>query len=824
MKSLFTILCLFLTLNIFAQLTGRVTDEKGEGLPSASVYIEGSTQGTTTNDDGFYTLDLPKGNYRIAFQYVGYTRKMESVVMDNKLVLLNISLKPASFEIGEFVIKANAEDPAYPIMRKAIQQRSYFKDQVKGYTCDVYIKGMQKALKAPKAIFGRQLGDMGGSLDSNRQGILYLSETISKYSVQNPNDKKEVLISSKVSGRDNGFGFNRASLFDFSFYDNHIQIQKTTLSPIAENAMAFYKYRLVGTAKDDKGNSIKKIEVIPKISQDPTWAGYIYIVDNQWNIQALDLYLTGKSLNTTFLDTIRLKQDFVPVQAPDVWRMISQNLTFQFGIFGLQIKGNFSGVYSNYKINPTFEKGFFTNEIFKATKGKDDNSYGFWDTIRPMPLTVEEGKDYIKKDSIQKVRETKQYKDSVDVVRNKFKFFDILLGYTHQNTYKKSAWSIGAPLLAFTFNPVQGGNFNLPFNYRQDYGEHRESSVNISPRLSYGFAEQIFRGDLSLSKRFNKFDRSTLTLSGGQKLAQLNEDEPISDLLSENYNLFGKKNYLLQYQKTYATANYTGEIANGIYMNSGLSWEQRSHVNVNSQYSWNKRKELYPANEPINIHQADIPEFKPNTALKFNLGFDFVFQQKFLSYPWEKRIEDREESAYPKLSVQYSKALAMNTDWMDYDKIKLGLNYEHLSLGLLGYSEVKLEVGSFLTKKNVQFTDYNHFLGNQTEVIGSRRYMDNFLDLPYYQFSTTGTYFMAHWQHNFEGFLFNRVPLIKKLGWTETIRVAYLNTPDLQNFVELSFGIGNIGFDIYRLGRLDIVTHYQDGKFSSPSLVLGFGF
>ncbi len=69
---------------LMAQLTGKVTDAKGEPLPSANVYIEGTTRGTSANTEGYYSLDLEKGTYRMVFQSIGYKKKIETVKIDEK--------------------------------------------------------------------------------------------------------------------------------------------------------------------------------------------------------------------------------------------------------------------------------------------------------------------------------------------------------------------------------------------------------------------------------------------------------------------------------------------------------------------------------------------------------------------------------------------------------------------------------------------------------------------------------------------------------------------------------------------------------------------
>lgn len=476
--------------HVLAQLTGRITDMQGDGLPFANVYIEGSTQGTTANNEGYYSFDLRKGQYNIVFQYIGFAKKIETIDFDEKKTL-NIALEALILELSEFVVKSNAEDPAYPIIRKAIEMRSIYRDQVPSYSCDVYIKGVQKIIDAPKKFMGRELGDMGGSIDTNtRSGIVYLSETISKLNVSGL-DIKEELISSKVSGNDNGFGFNRATLFDFNFYDNHIDISRQILSPIADNALLYYKYRLIGTIRDKDGYNVYKIEVIPKRKESPTFAGFVYIVDNQWNIYSTDLYVTGKSIQQPVLDSLFLRQSFVPNDS--VWRVFSQTITFKLAVLGINIKGEFTGVYSNYNLHPQYDKHFFNNAIFIASKGKDDNDLSKWDTLRPIPLTIEERKDYIKKDSIQVAHESKPYVDSISQRISKLRLINAFTGYVYTDLWHQYSFRLASPVRTFSFNAVQGGTFSAIVNYEKKYGERfqpYQRSLNIAPSVFYSVAEK----------------------------------------------------------------------------------------------------------------------------------------------------------------------------------------------------------------------------------------------------------------------------------------------------------------------------------------------
>lgn len=196
------ILSLFFCHSLQGQISGRVSSISGEALAFASIYVQNTSIGTSSNIEGDYELSLAPGTYQLVFQYIGYQQKVLEISVDQSPQQLDVQLKEESVTLSEVVVRADAEDPAYPIIRKAIAKRPYYKNLVNAYSCDAYIKGVQKLLDAPDKVLGQEIGDMGGSLDSNRQGIVYLSESEAQLFYQRPNQKKEVMISSKVSGND----------------------------------------------------------------------------------------------------------------------------------------------------------------------------------------------------------------------------------------------------------------------------------------------------------------------------------------------------------------------------------------------------------------------------------------------------------------------------------------------------------------------------------------------------------------------------------------------------------------------------------------------
>ncbi|MEN0004340.1 MAG: TonB-dependent receptor [Bacteroidota bacterium] len=107
------ILCLAVTAQVTAQdftLSGYLRDESsGEELLFATVAVEGSDQGVTTNLYGFYSLTLPAGKYRVNFSYVGYDPQVLEVNLDKDLTQ-DVELASSAQQLEEIVVVAEQEN------------------------------------------------------------------------------------------------------------------------------------------------------------------------------------------------------------------------------------------------------------------------------------------------------------------------------------------------------------------------------------------------------------------------------------------------------------------------------------------------------------------------------------------------------------------------------------------------------------------------------------------------------------------------------------------------------------------------------------------
>lgn len=111
-----------------ADLAGKVTDEKGEGLPGVSVILKGSQQGTVTDAEGKFKLTIADAAGKsLVFSFVGYESKEQEIGSQTEF---SISLAPLASNLNELVVvgygeqkKVNLTGSVATIDSKSIESR-----------------------------------------------------------------------------------------------------------------------------------------------------------------------------------------------------------------------------------------------------------------------------------------------------------------------------------------------------------------------------------------------------------------------------------------------------------------------------------------------------------------------------------------------------------------------------------------------------------------------------------------------------------------------------------------------------------------------------
>ncbi|MEJ6792458.1 MAG: DUF5686 and carboxypeptidase regulatory-like domain-containing protein [Lacinutrix sp.] len=816
----YLLLCLsFLLANFtYSQITGNVTSKTGKTLPFVSVYVNNTYTGTTTNEEGNYTLDLEKtGEYTIVFQFLGFKTLKKTVSVTTFPFVLDATLLEENISLSEVVINSE-ENPANQIIRNTIAKRKNVLEKMSEFKADFYSRGLIKIVDAPEKIFGQDVGDLDGALtDSTRTGIIYLSETISKIEYKKPRRLKERILASKVSGDTNGFSFNNATDVNYNFYNNTFDLGNTAISPIADYAFNYYKYKLEGVFYDDNNNLINKILITPKRDNDAAFSGYIYIVEDQWLIYAIDVSISGKRTGILPIDVLTLKQSFSYSETDNIWALITQTIDFKYGFFGFNGEGRFTAVYSDYDFTPEFNAKNFSREILSFEENSNKKDSLFWDAKRPVPLTLEESSDYVKKDSLQLIRKSKPYLDSIDTKNNKFKFGDILGGYSYQNSHKNYRFSISSPLEKITFNTIQGWNGSVGMRYTKEINEYKRY-FNISGNLNYGEADDRLRGTVAARFRFNPINNRFISLSGGIKTEQFNSANPISNTENLVSTLLFEENYMKLYDRSFVQGQYYQELFNGFRLNSTLGFERRKVLFNNTDYVLrNEDGDTYTSNNPLDETDFTSTPFNTHNIARLNVNATINFAQDYLSYPDGKY--NVPNSNFPTLNVGYEKGFAATNSNYNFEQFKARLR-QRVKLGNKGELEYNVLGGIFSNADNIAFMDYHHFNGNQTNVKLDGSYLNAFKNLPYYGLSTNNSYAEFHAEHRFNGYILNKIPLLNKLNFNLILGVNAAITQDNKPYSEFSVGVDNIGFGKFRFLRVDYVRSYQS-EFINDAVLFG---
>ncbi len=824
-KYLLLLLIIFASAPVFAQrqflLSGRVTDNRRAPVSYASIYISNTTYGTSANEDGRYQFKLNPGTYTVVYRSVGYLEKRERITISNQNVVQNEQLRLESFQLQAVTVNGDTTNPGARIMRQVINRRKHFLNQVKQYSCVVYIKGVQRLISAPKVLtknrflrpFTRRL-----QIDTNGRGVLYQSESLSTFSFEQPNHIKEVMLSSKVAGQSNAFSFNRASDLQYNFYQNYSIIAgvspKAFISPVADNAMEHYSYRLVGTSVEE-GSTIYKILVTPTKAHDQAYRGFVYIVKDEWRIAAVDMYIT-KQANINFVDTLNITQQFVPVR-DTVWLPLTTQYTFNGDALGIKFKGYYLGVYNNYNINPDFGPKYFNGEVLRIDTNANYKSNAYWNNSRPVPLTALETRDYRRKDSVEAIRSTPEYMDSLEGVRNKFRPLRyVAFGYQHYNRDTRTSVYINPIYDLIYYNTVQGWSINPKFTYLK--GFNNRQSISITPSVRYGFSEKKIDANASISFNYDPDHKGYWFLRGGSDVFDLSNVGTRSAPFNTVSTLLYGNNYVKYYRSQFGLIGWQREVANGVVVYGGLSYANRQQLYNTSFNRIFYQDRDYRANSalgadgvyrgtPVSLDSyVERKVFDENQALTFKASVNITFDQQYQTRPEGKLYEP---SRLPVLQLTYRKGIhnVVGSD-VDYDFVSATVYQNRINFGLYGYSSYKVSVGSFLNHNALSFMDYNHFLGNQGTVFNPD--IGNFHYLPFYAYSANRSFLEAHYEHNFTGFLLGQLPYVRRLKLETIAGLNYLtnnNAPirtddryfqnnNIHNYIEGYVGIKRFFFRV----------------------------
>lgn len=823
--ALLAFFCVFSVLG--QQIVGTLTDENNAPLPFASIYVKAKNIGTSSNVEGKYVLQLPQGTHTVVYQFIGYATITKTVVVGPSAQTLDVQLLPEIVALQNVSVSSASEDPAYTIMRKAISLARYHLLQTNSYSARVYTKGSGRVEKIPWGF--RSLAAKEGVTE----GRVFTSESVIDIAFERPNTFTQKVISMRVSGP-NDKNASPNSYINSSFY---MPLVAESVSPLAPNALSYYKFKYMGSFMD-RGFEINKILVVPRSKGYNLYEGTIYIREIEYDIHSLDLTTSVENAD------IRINQIYAPVVA-DVWLPITTKLHIDVAIMGAAFGYNYLASTSNYQVvlNPDMQKNYAVidekvtpvpvvkkkkasaendseitrkqlNKMLddyeraqeKANDSSDvlyDNTFlvdsnarkkddAFWDSIRTVPLTDAEIKGYEKTDSTYIVNEAERQKDSTKAApKSRFGADDFIMG-AYYSLGKKNKLLLDGLLTNIRYNTVEGFNFNL--GARLYLGTDTNHAFSIKPLARYGFSSHQFYGLLDADYRWGAPGHSKkITLVGGSYIYQYQEDG-INNLVNSLYTLFLRRNYMRLYSQDFVALKFTQNINYKYMLTAGASWAQRYDLANNTNYSffYQESKDYLP-NLPINI-QGNTANTSAQKAFTTSLNF--------VATPWLK-FGKRNGKLIPLTDGVTTFRLSYNAGWAgisgsstEFQHIEFGLKKTQ-KIGVRLTIDVDAEAGTFLQAKNLGFMDFKHFHGGLTE-LAPVTLTGNYRLLDYYYYSTSKSYVSAFTYFRFRKLALTQLAPIRMLGIKENLFANYLKTTDAPHYVEVGYTIDNL-FNILRI-------------------------
>lgn len=813
LKFFFTLL-LFICIHheISAQLRGKVVDENKEPLPFANIYIENTSTGTTTSIDGDFFLNLKPGLNRVVFKFLGYKTVIKDIDYKNGQ-FMEVQLFPEAIQLNELIVSANQEDPAYAIIRKAIAEREKHLNQFEKWKCSTYIKGKIKIDSLPSFIVATMDSTSRKLFEDEK--ILYLSETLSDYYYFAPNEYKEIINSSIISGNSSGFSFNQAVGLVINPYQKTIGFPKEIVSPIAPNAFNFYRYRLEG-AYYEGPHLVNKIKLIPRNMTLPAFSGYIYIIENSWNIFAADFELDGLRFGSEIVETMTLQQNYIEV-GDSKWVLYNQNMYISGNIFGFLFNGVFSGVFKDYDFDiHRSDLNMNRKEVVRILDDANIKPAAFWDSIRPIPLAAEEIRDYLVKDSLRTVYNSPEYRDSIQRISNKFTVNNISMGYSHRNWRKNIVWGYD-PLFNYSlFNPIQGISLGTKFYYRIQPEKYR---LEFFTSLIYGFSNKkalpFGVADFTLKRKLPVSFR----IAGGLQYVNFNPDFSSTGFESNFYNSFFSLNFERLYEKKYLLLSHDKALGPDARYFVTIEGGARSPLENSRIRSYFRTRRNFDPNDIVRDGEI-ISNFSQHNYIKAEFRLRYHPDNQYKNLPDRYLLFG---SKWPVFSLAYQFwSTGLTTDLNH--KVNLTIEKTNISMAALGYSEFKFDIGQYFGSTDILPVDLTFLNGNEALFKTNLNRLDFFRALPFYTFSQQ-RYATLHFEHHFMGAIISRLPVLRKTGFRTVAGLRGAHTEQMSYYFEPSIGIDNIGWKFIRPLRVEYIplTLRPEGK-GPGAIVFGLKF
>ena len=498
------------------RVKGRVTDiSTGEGIPFAGIYFMGSTVGTSSDMDGYYSLETREDvSDTLCATILGYdsgqatVRKGAYQEVDFALSLTENDLtasvvKPDDRRVRRILDSLDARRPLNnPEKRKAWQCDIYNKMEIDLTNADEQIRS-----RLLRKNFGFVFDYMDTSVVSGRPFLpIMISETVSKrYHSEDPQVDREVIEASQISGLEND---NMVSQFTGSmhlkvnFYNNFINAFNVEIpSPASAAGSTFYNYYLIDSLQID-GRKTYKLRFHPrKFISTPVFDGEMNVDAGDYGIQQMKVKLL-KTSNVNWIRDLEIEVENART-GDSTWFYKRDDLYVDFSVTKndsskvMSFLGKRQTSYSNPQFSVPLRREILKGaESVTVAEGAGDRGGDYWQNARPYALSQKEMDIYNMVDSIKNVP---LYRDLYSIIET------LILGY-----YGHGKLSYGPVYKFISFNNLEGTR--LQFGVRTT--AEMSKKFRLTAYAAYGTKDREFKGGGTLEYMFRRTPTRKLTVTG----------------------------------------------------------------------------------------------------------------------------------------------------------------------------------------------------------------------------------------------------------------------------------------------------------------------
>jgi len=811
------VLVVAFTINSLAQtVTGYVKDAAtGTPLSNASVAIKGQHGGARTNSEGRFRIPTDKFPIDIVVSNVGYDPA--TIHLDSFPRLdIQITLKRQFKELGKATVRnrrqkyRNKGNPAVELIRAVIDHKNSNRMEAYNYaTYEKYEKLQVSVNKASETKAAKNkllrpyhfLVENGDTtkLEGRVLSPVYLEETLSDVYYRRDPEKTKTIIKGK---RKVDFGefidMQGISMYlnrlyqDFNVYDNNISVfTNLFLSPIADMGPTFYMYFIDDTVVVDNQKLIR-LSFRPRNPNDLLFRGTMWItLDGNYAIQKLRL-LVSKSINFNFVREMKIDQDFQ--RMPDGRYLLQKSdVLGDFGInkSGTGLFGERTVSFKDFKMNEPIPDSVLRGSPMVVLDSAESQKDSFWMAYRHDTLTRAESKVYANIDSLQHMKSFRRLMDWGTL---------LLAGYKQAGIFE-----IGPASTFYSFNPVEG--FRLRFGGR--------TTLKLSTRYyseayaAYGFKDRQWKYFLSGTYSLN--NKSIYGFPQNYIRASYQKDTKIP---GQELQFVQEDNFLLSFKR----GNNDKWLYNRIFR-LDYKHEFGDHFSYAFGFKWWQQS---PAGTISYVKNGGVDTLPNITTTEFSTEFRWApHEQFYIGKLYRVPIFNK----YPIFTVRYTAGVKglFNSEY-NYHNFN-GEFFKRFYLTFLGYTDITIDGNYLIGKVPWPLANIQH--ANQTYAYQLQSFnLMNFMEF------ITDHSAALYIDHYFNGFFFNKIPLLKKLKWREVIEAKLVygglrdeNDPrkhpehiqfpltngvmetftlDHRPYVEAGFAIANI----FKLVRVDFIKRF----------------